>query len=137
MAAPPPFALVNLSGRVAARAVVPCNGCRACCINDMIVLHPECGDDPAAYETVETINPLTGEPALMLAHRPNGECVYLGERGCTIHERAPAICKGFDCRKQFAGMTRNERRAYLKVGLLSKEKLAEGRKRLHTLGARA
>lgn len=35
----------------------------------------------------------------MLAHKANGECVYLGKKGCTIHDRAPIVCKAFDCRR--------------------------------------
>gem|GEM_PF-4670423 len=26
----------------------------------------------------------------MLAHKPNGECFYLNEHGCSIHGRAPS-----------------------------------------------
>jgi len=36
--------------------------------------------------------------ALMLAHTPDGDCVYLGEAGCTIHDHAPALCRAADCR---------------------------------------
>lgn len=34
----------------------------------------------------------------MIAHKANGECVYLGENGCTIHDRAPSLCRVVDCR---------------------------------------
>ena len=43
------------------RANVPCGSCHRCCMGELIVLHPECGDDVFAYETVETTNPLTGQ----------------------------------------------------------------------------
>ena len=115
------------------RANVPCNGCRACCINDMIVLHPEMGDDASTYLTEPTTNPITGKPVLQLRHKPNGECIYLGDTGCTIHDRAPAICREYDCRRNFLQFSRNERRHFVKIGLMSKEKFAEGRRRLHTL----
>ncbi len=36
--------------------------------------------------------------ALMIAHKANGECVYLGDKGCTIHDGAPALCRAADCR---------------------------------------
>jgi hypothetical protein len=36
--------------------------------------------------------------ALMVAHKPNGECVYLDEKGCSIHDHAPWLCKIADCR---------------------------------------
>ncbi len=35
-----------------------------------------------------------------IARRPDGACVHLGEDfRCTIHERRPAVCRKFDCRK--------------------------------------
>lgn len=118
----------------APRAKVPCNGCRLCCINDMIILHPEMGDDTGAYETVPCRNPITGKPARMLAHKANGECIYLGAGGCTIHDRAPAICREYDCRKMFLRFTRPERKRLIKAGLCDKSKFDAGRDRLHTLG---
>ena len=72
---------------------VPCNGCRACCINDAVRLLP--GEDAESFMT-EPHDHLPGER--MLAHKANGECVYLGERGCTIHERKPRMCREMDCR---------------------------------------
>ncbi len=34
----------------------------------------------------------------MLAHKPNGECVYLDKDGCSIHDHAPSLCRIADCR---------------------------------------
>lgn len=34
----------------------------------------------------------------MLAHKPNGECIYLGATGCNIHGNAPQQCRQMDCR---------------------------------------
>jgi hypothetical protein len=34
----------------------------------------------------------------MLAHKPNGECVYLKKNGCSIHDHAPFLCRLADCR---------------------------------------
>lgn len=72
---------------------VPCNGCRRCCIGDAVRILP--------HENAE--NWLT-EPhfkmpdARMLAHKANGECVYLGQHGCDIHGSAPQQCRDMDCR---------------------------------------
>ena len=110
-----------------------CDGCRACYMNDALFLHPECGDSPEEYETVGAINPLTGKKQFMLAHKPNGECVYLGESGCTIYERRPAICREFDCRKMFKRFDRDTRRLMVRKGLASKAVMDAGRKRLRTL----
>lgn len=72
---------------------VPCNGCTLCCQGDAIRLLPE--DRAEEYETV----PHPRVPgALMLAHKPNGDCVYLDENGCSIHGRAPSLCRSADCR---------------------------------------
>lgn len=119
------------------RANVPCNGCTICCQNDLLFLHPECGDDPSQYETMEALNPVTGKMALALKHNPEGSCIYLGNDGCTIHDRAPAICREFDCRRFYLNLveqtSRIERRKMVKVGLISKDLLKEGRKRLPSL----
>lgn len=115
-------------------SAVPCNGCITCCKNEMLVLHPEEGDKAADYLTREVKHPFTGQPAVALQVKENGDCIYLGEKGCTIHGRAPAICREFDCRKFFlrAG-DRAQRRQYVKQGVITKELLEAGRKRLHTL----
>jgi hypothetical protein len=77
---------------------VPCYGCTACCKNERIILAPENGDDLDAYEKVLTRQG-DGEPRWMLKHKPGGDCVYLGAEGCTIHDRAPYVCRQFDCRR--------------------------------------
>jgi len=79
--------------RQSERKDVPCNGCTLCCQKDAIKLYPE--DNPADYLT-EPHSYIEG--ALMIAHKPNGECIYLSENGCTIHDRAPSLCKAADCR---------------------------------------
>lgn len=72
---------------------VPCNGCTLCCQGDAIRLTEE--DNPSDYLT-ETHPYIAG--ALMLAHKQNGDCIYLDEKGCSIHERAPSLCRSADCR---------------------------------------
>lgn len=116
------------------RTSVPCNGCTACCRNDLLILHPEMGDDPSTYETMQVTNPLTGSPSFALKHKPEGGCFYLGPDGCTIHDRAPAICREFDCRKLFQRFTRAERRRAVRSGWADKSVFDAGRKRLTSLG---
>jgi Fe-S-cluster containining protein len=70
---------------------------------------------------------------LRLRHAANGDCVYLGAKGCTIYEDRPAVCRNFDCRLAFLMSTREERRMGIKTGALSKAVFAAGRKRLNTL----
>jgi hypothetical protein len=45
---------------------------------------------------------------LVLQRRSDGACVHLGERGCTVYEQRPAVCRTFDCRV-FAAMDLVER----------------------------
>ncbi len=72
---------------------VPCGGCMLCCQGDAVRLLEE--DDPGGYLT-EPHPRIPG--ALMLAHKPNGDCIYLAETGCSIHDHTPALCRAADCR---------------------------------------
>lgn len=72
---------------------VPCNGCTLCCQGDAIRLTEV--DNPKNYIT--ELHPYV-PGALMLAHKPNGDCIYLVESGCSIHDRAPSLCRSADCR---------------------------------------
>jgi Fe-S-cluster containining protein len=83
------------------RNVVPCNGCTAFCRHERIILSEEHGDDHTQYYAIPTRKGLDGPLEWMLAHKRNGDCIYLGKDGCTIHERAPWVCRQFDCRKWF------------------------------------
>jgi hypothetical protein len=118
---------------------VPCNGCTACCRNDLLFLHPEMGDIAEDYETMPATNPLNGRPGLALKHKPEGGCIYLGDAGCTIHDRAPAICREFDCRGFYLSFMerydRGERRRMVARNYVSKDVIEAGRSRLHTLEA--
>lgn len=69
---------------------VPCGTCHACCRSDTIQLGPK--DDLFVYRWH-----IEGGRAV-LDRKPTGECVYLTENGCSIHGRAPDICRRFDCR---------------------------------------
>jgi len=108
-------------------AHVPCNGCRACCLSDLIILHEELGDDPETYKCHGEL--VGGRIIFFLDRKFNGECVYLDEHGCTIHDRAPAVCKEFDCRLFFRATSRPERRRLIKEGLVTKAVFEAGRKR--------
>lgn len=102
-------------------AKVPCNGCKLCCQRQIIVLFPEKGDQVETYEHWEFKD---GTPYLPL--KPNGDCYYLGEKGCTIHDRAPYLCRTFDCRQDFKQYTRKERRFLIKTKQNRKDILQRG-----------
>lgn len=111
---------------------VPCNGCTLCCHRDMIMLMPEAGDDVDSYEHEIRTVPGVGSIATV-KKGADGYCIYLGANGCTIHDRAPTICKSFDCRDLYRSKTRHERRRLVAKGVCSKEVFDAGRVRLHTL----
>lgn len=116
---------------VSALGDVPCGPCRACCRHDLIRLLPERGDLIWTYEHEVVATP--SGPAAVLRCAKDGSCIYLGPGGCTIHDRAPAVCRAFDCRDLFSSKTSTERRAMVKSGVASKEVLLAGRQRLRTL----
>jgi hypothetical protein len=62
---------------------------------ELIPVRHEKGDDPMSYDSFEAVNPTTGKLERFLRHQPNGDCIYLGPSGCTIHGRQPATCKAF------------------------------------------
>lgn len=112
-------------------ANVPCGTCRLCCKGRSAVLVQEdYGDDVASYETFEL--PVPGrEHARFLKLQPNGDCIYLGESGCTIHGRAPYICRVFDCRAQHAMYTKAQRESLVRAKILDPAILRRGATLLH------
>ncbi len=96
---------------------VPCGTCQHCCKDEWILVKPEEGDVVERYDTIDIVSPITGLPVKALRHKPNGECIYLGPDGCTIHGRHPAICRVFDCRRFFLKaqeLPRGERRRQMR-----------------------
>lgn len=73
--------------------LVPCDGCTLCCCGDAIRILSE--DNGKNYLT-EPHPFIPG--ALMIAHKYDGSCIYLGENGCTIQGYAPSLCRTADCR---------------------------------------
>jgi len=113
------------------RANVPCGDCRLCCRGDVIMLLPEQGDVVESYQHIVVDLP-EGRGAIV-AKGADGNCIYLGMNGCTIHERAPFICRIFDCRRWFLSRTRRERRMMVKAGVADAAIFEAGRKRLSSL----
>lgn len=90
---------------------VPCGSCTECCRNgELIVLHPEDGDNVAEFDTVQRAHPLTGKTIDVIRQRSDGTCYYLGAAGCTIYDRRPVICRAFDCRRMLAMIQRSHSR---------------------------
>jgi len=97
------------------------------------LLSPDYGDDVSTYEHEYFKGDEKTGPIYILKHKENGDCFYLGPEGCTIHERAPAICREFDCRKFYATRSRAERKAQIAKGHIDKRVFDAGRKRLSSL----
>lgn len=120
--------LTRFGGRDAA---IDCDGCTACCRKECVILTEQ--DDAGLYETIDVIHPLTDEPAKAIPHADDGACIYLGEAGCTIYDRRPAICRAFSCVGWVAGVlavtTRAERRRDMRDGYIDREVWDAGMKR--------
>jgi uncharacterized protein len=93
------------------RTTVPCNGCTLCCRGDAIRLFAE--DRASEYETVP--HPFI-PGALMIAHQDNGNCIYLVDSGCSIHDRAPSLCRTADCRSLALGVDYETAKALHRMG---------------------
>lgn len=108
-------------------AHVECGSCSLCCWNAAIVLVE--GDEDW-YDTEPCGKKDNGDPIVMLKRKPNGACTYLSDEGkCTIHGRAPLICRQFSCAEAFNFYSRSERRQMAKAGLIDPRIWDEGRKR--------
>lgn len=102
---------------------VDCNGCRACCRREAIILIPE-DTDPlllAACDVIDAPNPYSDEATTrVLRHRDNGDCVFLGERGCMIYAQRPVMCRTFSCvkfvQKAMANMSTSKLRKRIRAG---------------------
>lgn len=71
----------------------------------------------------------------MLAHKDNGDCVYLGPTGCTIQHVKPQQCYEMDCRRIVVGARSKSRLARLvDQGALSPEVVERGRELLKLHG---
>lgn len=116
----------KLVDKISMRSDVPCGRCTLCCRTLIVPLAEE------EYEQYEGhwgwITSRDGKRhGRALLRRPNGECVYLGENGCTIHGHAPHVCQRFDCRENFAKHTRAQRRQLINSGKLPKALFDRGR----------
>lgn len=99
----------------------PCNGCVICCKGDIVGLMTH---EIMLYES-EPHPHKKGER--MLAHKKNGDCVYLSDTGCSIHGRAPLKCRTMDCRNIYERLSPREAllSGLVKVWVKGKELMGE------------
>jgi len=117
---------------------VPCGGCTLCCKHEIVTLHIDEGDDPSLYgDGVREGIPRRPGLAPVLKHKPNGDCFFLGDAGCTIYDKRPVICRSFDCRRAFLKIrnrfTRNQRRQMVRAGHLDMAVYRRGEELADTL----
>lgn len=110
--------------RNATRADVPCGTCQLCCKTLIVPLALEEYEQYAWAWVVTRDGKRLGRA---LKRKANGDCVYLGENGCTIHGRAPHVCQRFDCRELFQKSDRGGRRKAIKSGKIPKALFDKGR----------
>lgn len=105
------------------RADVPCGSCTLCC-RTLIV--PLANEEFEKYDWAWITTREGKRLGRALQRRPNGECVYLGEQGCTIHDHAPHVCQTFSCSDLFLNSDRAGRRQAIKSGKLPKALFDKG-----------
>jgi hypothetical protein len=114
---------------------VPCNGCTLCCRHDLIVLKPSMGDDPSAYDCVplspKDVGPLAAlqppEDSRWRLRQVGGRCVYATPKGCRIHDRAPVVCREFDCRRMVRSLPASTLKRLVRQGAYNKDVVSRGR----------
>jgi Fe-S-cluster containining protein len=114
-------------------ADVPCGGCTLCCRTLIVPLSVEevaSGQYKWAWITSQDGKRL----GQALQRKPNGDCIYLTEKGCSIHGNAPHVCAAFDCRTLFQKSDRAGRRQAIKSGKLQKSLFDKGREMLEIHG---
>ena len=96
---------------------VPCHGCTLCCHHDIITL----SEAEAVFFPNEP-NPIYPEKR-MLAHKQNGDCIYLTDRGCGNYQDRPQVCRAADCRRVASRITQQqaERMGILNTWLKGRE----------------
>lgn len=71
---------------------VPCGECKACCSHINAQLFPH--ELKLNFKTKFS----KADNKYHLKRLVNGNCVYLNDLGCSIHNRVPTVCRTFDCR---------------------------------------
>jgi len=73
----------------------------------------------------------------MLAHKANGDCIYLDELGCSIHGRAPSLCRIADCRSIAARLDFESAKRLHLLGRLDLRVWDKGQKLLERMAAQS
>lgn len=109
-------------------SLVPCGQCTLCCHGEVVVLHPEAGDDPSLFRTEPFKDPTqAGRLTQRLLLAENGDCTHLIEGKCEVYDHRPAMCRAFDCRAFYRSRDRAARRRMERQSPATGEILRRGR----------
>ena len=100
----------------------------------MILIQPEHGDRPMDYRTIVATNPLTGAPAQFIPLTADKACIYLGDIGCTIWAKRPAICRAYSCVDDVLNTPRHVRRQRVRDGQADPKLYERGKELLRAHG---
>jgi Putative zinc- or iron-chelating domain len=78
---------------------VPCAGCSACCYYEGIPVDKKRDRQRLLHLMTER----NADGDLVLPRRADGACIHLGDRGYTVYDQRPGVCRSFACRA-FAAM---------------------------------
>lgn len=98
---------------------VGCGDCVLCCKHSLVPMI-DGRDDVSTYETIRI-----GQMRV-LAIKKNGDCVYLGDKGCTIHHRRPTVCRSYSCVNHIVTLKPEEVLEWISKGMLSREVAKRG-----------
>lgn len=109
-------------------AKVPCGSCTLCCQGHQpIVVMEKFGDTPTQYLAESQGLNRHGEEVFYIDHQENGDCIYLDRaKGCTIHDRRPALCRSFDCAALKKHNTQDDMELACRAGVVSLSILVRG-----------
>jgi hypothetical protein len=82
----------------------PCWPCANCCTNVIIRIKAEeinRWKDENRYDILLCLEEIT-EGAVFVIRKKNGECIFLTEKGCSIHSTRPEVCRKFPMSKKHA-----------------------------------
>ena len=80
-------------------AVVPCDGCTACCRAAQFVLIGPHETDTITHIPEELLFPAPGRPGhFVLGYDERGHCPMLVDDRCSIYVHRPRTCRTYDCR---------------------------------------
>jgi len=96
---------------------VPCGKCQLCCKGGEAITLIE-DDNPEQYgiDNLQIVQ-CGNEQYLALKWKPNGDCILLGDNGCTVWPNHPTMCRRYDCRLRYLelmAMTRQQRKGWAK-----------------------